>query len=79
MKQKLNPLTLSLDGAISISLVFRETWDLRETIVREIICWDMKVRQSLQRDRAKRVGAAILVQFQSSKQQEQVLNHSRAS
>ena len=37
----------------------------------------MKVRQPVQRDRAQRVGSAILVQFQSSKQREEVLSHSR--
>ena len=35
-----------------IPRVFGETWDLCEAKVREIICRDMKVRQSAQIDRA---------------------------
>ena len=48
-----------------------------EAKVREIICRDMKVRQPVLIDRAQRVGSAILVQFQSFKQREDVLSHSR--
>ena len=59
-----------------IPRVFGETWDLCEAKVREIICRDMKVRQPVQIDRA-RVDSAILVQFQSFKQREDVLSHSR--
>ena len=60
-----------------IPRVFGETWDLCEAKVREIICRDMKVRQPVQIDRAQRPGSAILVQFQSFKQREDVLSHSR--
>ena len=60
-----------------IPRVFGETWDLCEAKVREIIGQDMKVRQPVQIDRAQRVGSAILVQFQSFKQREDVLSHSR--
>ena len=51
---------------LGIPHVFRETWDLCEAKVRDIICWDMKVRQPVQIDRA-RIGSTILVQFQSFK------------
>ena len=60
-----------------IPRVFGETWDSCEAKVMEIIRRDMKVRQPVQIDRAHRVGSAILVQFQSSKQREEVLSHSR--
>ena len=59
-----------------IPRVFGETWDSCEAKVMEIICRDMTVRQPVQIDRAHRVGSAILVQFQSSKQREEVLSHS---
>ena len=74
LTQKLNFWTLGLDGTnllfFGIPLVFGETCDLCEAKVREIIYRDMKKCQPVQIDRAQRVGSAILVQLQSFKQRE---------
>lgn len=61
-----------------IHRVFGETsFTSSKAKVRVIICRDMIVRQPMQMDRAQRVDSAIFVQFQSSKQTEEVLSYSR--
>lgn len=60
-----------------IPRVFGESWDSCEAKVREIIRHDMRIRETVLIERAQRVGSAILVQFQSFKQRQEVLSHSR--
>jgi len=54
-----------------------ESWSMCEEKVKTIIARDLKLRGTFLIDRARRVGSAILVTFQSLKQRDEVLSHSR--
>ena len=60
-----------------IPRTFGETPDSREAKVKEIIRRDMKVREPVSVEQTVRVGSAILVRFQSFKQRQQVLSHTK--